>query len=85
MIIGDTVDSDIYAMQERKAQMNAAIFENEADSNNAKSKSKATEKKEEKEAITSFLQNAMDRYMKSPKSSEQVIHYGDVLTRIWSH
>ena len=66
MIVEDTVDADIYAIQERKAQMNAAIFESEGTT----SKSKASEKKEEKEAINSILQTAMDRFMKSPKAKK---------------
>ena len=48
----DTVDSQIYEMQERKSKMNAAIME----SNNS-------EKKERKE----ILQSAVNQFLEKPK------------------
>lgn len=58
-----TVDEAIYNMQERKAQMNAAILDNDYA---VKPKSKVTEKREEKEEINSMLQNAMEKFLSSP-------------------
>ena len=52
MITKDTVDSDIYNMQERKSQMNAAIFES-----NSKS-SKTTDAAE----MSHILDMAISRY-----------------------
>ena len=62
MVSKDTVDNDIYDMQERKAKMNAAIME----SNNSK-KSAAADRKE-------MLQTAMNRFMATPtkESSKKV-------------
>ena len=54
MVSKDTVDNDIYDMQERKAKMNAAIME----SSNSK-KSAASDRKE-------MLQTAMNRFMATP-------------------
>ena len=66
MVTENTVDSDIYAMQERKATMNAAILNEEDGSGSGRPASKAAEKKEDARAINSMLQSAMDRYLKSP-------------------
>mmetsp|Transcript_23092 Transcript_23092/g.34674 ORF Transcript_23092/g.34674 Transcript_23092/m.34674 type:complete len:198 (-) Transcript_23092:18-611(-) len=66
MITEKTVDSDIYAMQERKAQMNAAILGEGDGKTGGKPKSKAGVNKEEKESISKIMQNAMDRYLSSP-------------------
>ncbi len=63
MVTEGTVDEAIYNMQERKAQMNAAILDNDYD---VKPKSKATEKREEKKEINSMLQNAMEKFLSSP-------------------
>jgi len=63
MVTEGTVDEAIYNMQERKAQMNAAILDNDDD---VKPKSKATEKREEKKEINSMLQNAMEKFLSSP-------------------
>ena len=59
LVASDTVDADIYKMQERKAKMNAAIME----SNSAKEA-----KKEKKE----LLESAVNRYMShSPAPKKQ--------------
>jgi len=63
LVTEGTVDADIYAMQERKARMNAAIFENEGESTGKK---KAKKKSEEKEAMASIVQTAVDRFLLSP-------------------
>jgi hypothetical protein len=55
MVTKDTVDSDIYNMQERKSKMNAAIM----DSTNA-------EKKEKKE----LLKIALNRFLGSAKKAK---------------
>jgi SWI/SNF-related matrix-associated actin-dependent regulator 1 of chromatin subfamily A len=52
LVANDTVDADIYKMQERKAKMNAAIMESSSSSKNSK------EKKE-------ILESAVNRYMSS--------------------
>jgi hypothetical protein len=57
MVTMDTVDEDIFHMQERKTQMNAAILENGGSLN------ASTEKKRETEEIKSMLQNQLDRYL----------------------
>ena len=55
LVASDTVDADIYKMQERKAKMNAAIMESNSSSKNAR------EKKE-------LLESALNRYItSSPK------------------
>jgi len=55
MVSQDTVDEDIYALQQRKAKMNAAIMETDADWNK-----KAKKDKEE------LIKTTVDRFMKSP-------------------
>merc|ERR1712151_133922 len=62
LVVKDSVDSDIYDMQERKAKLNAAIMENSASSNN-NSNWGAKQEKNEKELV---LETAMDRFLKSP-------------------
>jgi SWI/SNF-related matrix-associated actin-dependent regulator 1 of chromatin subfamily A len=52
LVANNTVDADIYKMQERKAKMNAAIMESSSSSKNSK------EKKE-------ILESAVNRYMSS--------------------
>jgi SWI/SNF-related matrix-associated actin-dependent regulator 1 of chromatin subfamily A len=56
LVAKDTVDDDIYAMQQRKALMNAAIMDNG---------STAKEGPKQKDAV---LQTAVDRFLKSPKA-----------------
>lgn len=55
MVAAETVDADIFEMQERKSKMNAAIMESKA------------EKKERKE----MLQTAVERFLGSPKGKTQ--------------
>jgi SWI/SNF-related matrix-associated actin-dependent regulator 1 of chromatin subfamily A len=57
MVTEDTVDADIYKMQERKAEMNAAILETKT--------SGAKQKKEESKEMNSMLKNAVTRYQMS--------------------
>jgi SWI/SNF-related matrix-associated actin-dependent regulator 1 of chromatin subfamily A len=57
MVTEDTVDADIYKMQERKAEMNAAILETKS--------SGAKQKKEETKEMNSMLKNAVTRYQMS--------------------
>jgi hypothetical protein len=57
MVSKNTVDEDIYKMQEKKVKMNAAIMES--------SNSASTESKDKKE----LLQSVVDRFMKSPEAS----------------
>ena len=54
LVTEDTVDSQIYEMQERKAKMNAAIME---------SSNGSSDQKERKE----ILQSAVDRFLGSPE------------------
>jgi SWI/SNF-related matrix-associated actin-dependent regulator 1 of chromatin subfamily A len=56
LVSKDTVDEDIYGMQQRKAMMNAAIMDNG---------STAKEAPKEKAAL---LRTAVDRFLKSPKA-----------------
>lgn len=58
MVAADTVDSDIYDMQQRKAKMNAAILET-GDGNKGL-------KKSEEEEVQKMLQKTVDRYLLSP-------------------
>lgn len=63
MVAAATVDEDIYAMQERKAKMNAAIMEsNNGDSGNGTS-SKKFNAAAEKDAV---LSSAVARFLSSP-------------------
>lgn len=55
MVTTDTVDDDIFKMQERKTKMNAAILE--------RGGSIAAEKNRDNEEIKSMLQNQLDRYL----------------------
>ena len=54
MVTKDTVDADIYDMQERKAKMNAAILEN---------KGGAAKKKQGDDEVKNMLQKTVDRYL----------------------
>jgi len=56
MVTKDTVDEDIYAMQQRKSEMNAAIMENRKNFKSAA----------EKEAV---LNSAVDRFLHTPSSA----------------
>ena len=53
MVTADTVDQDVYAMQERKAKMNSAIMDNEHQW-----------KKDEKKIKDVIIETAMSRYQK---------------------
>lgn len=53
MITEDTVDADIYKMQQRKAKMNAAIMD---------SKTKTSDKKTDAKEIKAILDMAVSRY-----------------------
>lgn len=67
MVTKDTVDADIYEMQQKKAKMNAAILE----SGSVPAKEKAKQKKEEEMAKQSIVQTAVDRFvLTSPVSKE---------------
>ena len=59
MVAEDTVETDIHAMQERKAKMNAAILENETTGTKAGKNKKVQEEKE----VSNILQTSMDRYL----------------------
>ena len=52
MITKDTVDSDIYNMQERKSQMNEAIFDS----------SNKNQKRNDTKEMSHILQKALSRY-----------------------
>ena len=56
----DTVDNDIFEMQERKAKMNAAIMENNESSSTSEWN---------KQAQQNVLRTAVDRYLKSPPTT----------------
>lgn len=64
MVTTETVDDDIYTMQQRKTQMNAAILEKGG------SIESAAEKKKDQEAIKSMLQNQLDRYLSSETTTK---------------
>lgn len=69
----NTVDADIYKMQERKAKMNAAILENGSTSNGQKvevSNGKKISTKEESKEISNMVQSAIDRLLSSPVSKK---------------
>ena len=57
--------------------MNAAILGEGDIKASGKPKSKTQEKKEEKESISTIMQNAMDRYLSSPapmkKSADDIV------------
>ena len=59
MVSKDTVDEDIYNMQQRKARMNAAIMDSSSSSSN---EDMAQEKKQ-------VLDQAVNRYLQSPSLS----------------
>jgi SWI/SNF-related matrix-associated actin-dependent regulator 1 of chromatin subfamily A len=61
MVAKNSVDADIYEMQERKAKMNAAIME---------SNSEKIQKKE-------MLQHAMDRYLSKDDNSKDMSNFRD--------
>lgn len=56
MVTMDTVDDDIYEMQQRKTKMNAAILEKGGTT-------PQDEKKKDNAEIKSMLQNQLDRYL----------------------
>lgn len=56
LVSKDTVDEDIYAMQQRKSKMNAAIMGSDAEW-----------KKHSKDEKKLMLQTAVDRFLMSPK------------------
>jgi len=62
MVTKDTVDDDIYEMQQRKTKMNAAILEQGG------SIEAADEKKRDNEEIKNMLQHQLDRYLSSATS-----------------
>jgi SWI/SNF-related matrix-associated actin-dependent regulator 1 of chromatin subfamily A len=74
MITEGSVDADIHAMQERKAEMTAAIFDNEnndkaggAGAADLKKPSKKAASKQEDEDVSTILKATFDRYnMHSP-------------------
>ena len=59
MVTMDTVDDDIYEMQQRKTKMNAAILE-------------TGDFKVENEEIKSMLQNQLDRFLKPQRNSDEL-------------
>ena len=61
MVTEGTVDMDIYKMQQDKVQMNAAILENDGGDDGRNNKS------EESEEINKILDNAVNRFLSSPK------------------
>lgn len=63
MVSKDTVDEDIYRMQQRKAKMNAAIMDNDTSSSDKKS-SATNEQKQ-------VLEIAVNRYLQSPKVEDK--------------
>ena len=60
MVTLETVDASIYAMQEKKAKMNAAILENNNSSSQKKGKAK-----QDSAAIHSMVQDAMNQFLSS--------------------
>ena len=58
MVTKDTVDEDIYMMQQRKAKMNAVIMDNDDEF-----------KKSLKHETKQVLEIAVNRYLQSPKSN----------------
>jgi hypothetical protein len=56
LVSKDTVDEDIYNMQQRKAKMNAAIMESDSEWNKRAKKEK-----------DDMLKQAMDRFLRSPE------------------
>jgi hypothetical protein len=72
MVTQGTVDEDIYQMQQRKAQMNAAILETGSEDGFSSSSSNtgATNKKSgDRKEITNMVQSAVDRFiLQSPEA-----------------
>jgi uncharacterized membrane protein YcaP (DUF421 family) len=66
MVTKNTVDSDIYEMQERKAKMNKAILEKNGEiipsSSKSKTSSSTFKKKEEEQQMTSILDKTLSRF-----------------------
>jgi len=58
MVTKDTVDADIYEMQQRKAKMNDAILES-----SGSAKEKPQKKEEEDAAKQSIIQSAVNRFV----------------------
>lgn len=72
MVTENTVDADIYEMQQRKAKMNAAILESGA------SNDKTKQKKEDEVFVSKILESAVNRYeSKSPKQKNNNTEDGD--------
>jgi SWI/SNF-related matrix-associated actin-dependent regulator of chromatin subfamily A containing DEAD/H box 1 len=71
LVTQDTVDNDIFEMQERKAKMNAAIMENN-NSNNNNNKNESS-KWNDKQVQQHVLRTAVDRYLKSPPSAATAV------------
>ena len=69
MITEGTVDADIYAMQQRKAEMTAAIFESEnCGSDERLQRSRERLSLQENHEISYILKATVDRYLFSPSS-----------------
>jgi SWI/SNF-related matrix-associated actin-dependent regulator 1 of chromatin subfamily A len=67
MITEDTVDEDIYKMQQRKARMNAAIMDTDSrEWNNVAANEKGN-----------MLKHAVDRFLRSPTQSRSSKERGD--------
>ena len=65
MVTKNTVDSDIYEMQERKAKMNKAILEKNREisqSSKTKRSSSTAKRKEDEEQIGSILDKTLSRF-----------------------
>ena len=63
MVTKDTVDSDIYEMQERKAKVNAAILD--------RAGSAAPTKKQQDDEVKKVLQKTVDRYLHTPTKARK--------------
>lgn len=62
LVAKDTVDADIYEMQERKSKMNAAIMDNHTTSSND-----AAEAKKERKAM---MQSVVEKFL-SPSAKQK--------------
>lgn len=63
LVTEDTVDADIYEMQERKAKMNAAILDSGAP--------RKSNKRGEEEEVKRMLQKTVDRYLSPVKGTRK--------------
>jgi hypothetical protein len=61
-----TVDEDIFRMQERKSQMNAAIMESHGEGSSLSNSSSDFDAARERENV---LKDAVDRYLRSPRQA----------------